>query len=275
MMNCKQQSISKHNGAYNAFPLKKENIHWPLKIFTLSHFSLIIDGKPLKFMGKAQYKPLELIKALVVFGGRDVSKHQLADTLYPEVDGDKALRALFTTIHRLRKLIRNKDVIQLQGNKLNLNAEFCWVDVWILERLLGRIDIALVKSDIDFDEISYLTNKVLQLYRGKFLKEDVNNAWVLTFRERLSYKFLRKLILLGEFWEQKGHTKMAIDIYLHALEEDRLVEEFYQRLMICYNNQGFGLEAMSVYERCHRTLNAILGIKPSTKTKAIRDQLIN
>ncbi len=272
-MNYEQQHISKHNSVLDEYPLEKENMHKILKIFTLGRFSLIINGEPLKFIGKAQYKPLEFIKALIVFGGRDVSKHQLADTLYPEVEGDKAQRALITTLHRLRKLIGNKEVIQLQGSNLALNAECCWVDVWILERLLGRIDKALVQSDRDINEILSLTNKVLQLYKGKFLKEEVNSSWVLTFRERLRYKIIRKLSMLGQFWEQRGNMEMAMDIYLRALEEDELAEEFYQRLMICYKKQGFGGEAMSVYDRCYKTLNAILGIEPSSKTKAICEQL--
>ncbi len=255
--------------------LENNNQSWQIKVFTLGRFSVLIYGKPLNFNGQAQHKPLELLKALITLGGRDVSKYKLADTLYPEAEGDKSMRSMVTTLHRLRELINNNDAIQFQGHRLTLNPEYFWVDIWILERLLGKIDISLIESYIDNNEILYLTNKVLQLYRGPFLREEVNNSLAFSFRKSISYKFLRKLSLLGQLLEKRGLIDMAIDVYLRALEEDELAEKFYQRLMICYQKQGFRGEAMSVYKRCCRTLNTILGIDPSGETKAIRTQFLN
>jgi LuxR family maltose regulon positive regulatory protein len=47
---------------------------WPIRIVTLGEFRVEIDGAPLSFEGKAQAKPLELLKALLSFGGRGGSR---------------------------------------------------------------------------------------------------------------------------------------------------------------------------------------------------------
>jgi DNA-binding SARP family transcriptional activator len=54
------------------------------------------------------------------------------------------------------------------------------------------------------------------------------------------------------------------------LAVDPLVEEYYQRLMICHQRQGQRAEAVSVYQRCREVLQASLGIAPSPETEAMR-----
>jgi hypothetical protein len=48
------------------------------------------DGEPMDFAGKASRKPLDLLKALIAFGGSDVSQGSLIDALWPELEGDRA-----------------------------------------------------------------------------------------------------------------------------------------------------------------------------------------
>ncbi len=61
-------------------PVHLENWPWPLKIFTLGQFSIIKEGGPIRFSTKAQKKPLEMIKVLIAFGGRNVSKASICDS---------------------------------------------------------------------------------------------------------------------------------------------------------------------------------------------------
>ncbi len=255
--------------------LDNDDMSVRLKVFTFGRFSIVIDGKPLIFKGKAQHQPLKLLKVLIVLGGRDINKCRISDILYPDGEGDKSLRALTTTLHRLRKLLGNNDIIHFNDCKLTLDAKYCWVDVWSLERLLGTIDKDLMHSTVNNDYIFSLTNRILQLYKGEFLGELIDDSWVLPYREHIRNRFLRKIRLLGLYWEKRKQYEMAVDIYLRALEEDELSEEFYQRLMICYQKLGLRSEAISVYERCSRNLKSFRGIKPSVKTKTLVKSIIS
>ena len=76
-----------------------------IKIYTLGRFSLISNGKPMKFIKKAQSKPLLMLKALIALGGREVRKEQIADALWPDADGDISVRSFDTTLYRLRKML--------------------------------------------------------------------------------------------------------------------------------------------------------------------------
>ncbi|MGH6783039.1 MAG: hypothetical protein ACREBP_00250, partial [Sphingomicrobium sp.] len=78
---------------------------WPVKVYTLGRFDLIVDGAPLRVADKGQKKPLELLMALVALGGRQVPQTRLADLLWPDAEGDAAYRALITTLQRLRRLL--------------------------------------------------------------------------------------------------------------------------------------------------------------------------
>jgi tetratricopeptide (TPR) repeat protein len=117
-------------------PLHLDMWPWPFKIKTIGTFELLRDDVPVFFSGKVK-KPLELLKTLVASGGKNVSQETLADALWPEADGDQALRSFDTTLHRLRKLMGNENVLQLQAGRLSLDPKYCWIDTWALEQKQG------------------------------------------------------------------------------------------------------------------------------------------
>ena len=66
---------------------------WPVRIRTLGRFEVIIDGVSLQSSGKSQRKLLELLKALVAFGGEQVNIDKLSDALWPDAEGGLARSA--------------------------------------------------------------------------------------------------------------------------------------------------------------------------------------
>ena len=70
-----------------------------VSVFTLGRFSLLLNGKPAEFGRKAPQRPLELLKAIIALGGREVSSTSLMSALWPDVDGDVAQRSFDTTLH--------------------------------------------------------------------------------------------------------------------------------------------------------------------------------
>jgi two-component SAPR family response regulator len=95
----------------------------------------------------------------------------------------------------------------------------------------------------------------------------------MTARERLRSKFLRAVGFLGRSLERDGQWTEAIACYRRGLEVDDLAEGFYQRLMLCHGRLGQIAEAVGVYDRCRKTLTAVLGILPSPETETIRRSL--
>ena len=264
--------IRKRDLTPDSLPITVENWPWPIKVFTLGRFSILKDGVPIRFSTKAQKKPLELIKVLIALGGRDVSKAHISDALWPDAEGDKADRALTTTLHRLRRLLGDDRAVQIQSGKLDLNPSYCWVDCWAFERLLSMAEDASKLKDMDA-EIS-LTEKALVVYNGAFLVGEMLESWAVSPRERLRSKFLRAVNSISSGLASIGQWEKAADYYRRSLDVDDLSEETYQRLMHCLQQLGRNTEALSIYERCRNTLNAAFGLTPSSKTKAIRRSLL-
>ena len=90
---------------------------WPLKIRTLGAFALLRDDKPLASTGKAQKKPLELLKAVVAHGGRAVDAALLTSLLWPDAEGDDAKTSFDSNLYRLRKLLAVDNALPLDGGQ--------------------------------------------------------------------------------------------------------------------------------------------------------------
>jgi len=114
-----------------------------------------------------------------------------------------------------------------------------------------------------------LTEKAVGIYRGHFLPTDAKEPWAISLRERFRAKFMQCINSLGSCWMEGGRYDKAIQVFMNGLEIDDLAEEFYQYLMVCYNQLGQQAEAVKVYRRCRSVLESSLGLKPSSKTESI------
>ena len=243
----------------------------PLTIFTLGRFTLLVNGAPADYGRKVPKRPLELLKAIIAQGGRDVSTSRLTTLLWPDVDGDKATGSFDTTLHRLRKFLGDERVLVLRDGKLSLDANFCRVDVWTLERLLAstKLTIRDATSTSRISLMEKLTESLLGLYQEHFLVNEEATSWSVSMRERLRSKYIHHLIEIGRFWESQDRWDQAIECYRKGIDVDDLVEVFYQRLMHCYLRTHRLSEGMAVYRRCCQTLSVILSLQPEPETESL------
>jgi DNA-binding SARP family transcriptional activator len=244
---------------------------WPVKVYTLGRFSLVVDGKVLPSARKTRQKPLLLLKALIALGGREVFEEQFTEILWPDADGDLAHQSLAKTLERLREMLGDDRAVLLRDGRLTLNNRYCWVDVWEFERNLGRADAARkpgarVPND---GEVARLAERAIALYQGAFLSGETFCSGIVTHRERLRSKFLRAVVRAGRHWEQAGEWEKAIVCNQKGLEVDPLSEDLYRGLISCNLRMGRAAEAHAVYQRCCKTLSAVLGVSPSPDLKAI------
>ncbi len=261
-------------------PLHLENWPWPVRIYTLGRFELLVNEEPIQTSRKTPSKVLSLLKVLVALGGRKVRETQLEDALWPDAEGDMAHQAFANALHRLRKLIGHNEAVQRLDGCLTLDPRYCWVDVWAFERHVAQAEGHWVKYKKHkkkevLSEAILVAQKASSLYGGAFLPNEPWEPWAVNLREQLRNAFLGNVRKLGAHWEGVGQWDMAIECYYKGLEADTLAEELYQRIMICHDRLGRRAEALSAYEQCKQILSTILGIDPSAKTDAIRKSLLD
>jgi LuxR family transcriptional regulator, maltose regulon positive regulatory protein len=237
-----------------------------IKVYTLGPFSLLVDGKPLRFARKAKSKPLELLKALIAHGGRDVRQDSLAAALWPDSDADLAAYSLTSTLHRLRMLV-GPSTIQRQAGRLSVDTSRCWVDAWSFERKLTLLERAHRSQELDAT-LDLAASLVLQ-YRGPFLAGDADHAWVLCARERIQGRLLNLLDSIGTALALARRYEQAFAWFKRAVEINPLAEGPYRSLMQLNLEQGRHADVLLTYQHCRNVLAAGLGCAPSMETEAL------
>lgn len=242
---------------------------WPylLRIYTLGRFEIVKNDEPLVFAGKVQKKPLEMLKAVIAFGGTNVPEDRVIDALWPDADGDLAHKSFETTLARLRRLLGGNDFIRCSAGQISIDPVRCWVDSLALEQVLGKIRRAA-------DQTAQLWMKAASLHQGPFLPADTNFDWALSRRETLKNGLLHATFAAGSHHEYAGHWQTAVNCYLQGMDADHLSEELYRRLMACYAKLGDRAAAVKTYKRCRAILQAELGVDPSAETQAVYSSIV-
>ena len=167
---------------------------WPLRVFTLGSFALERDGEPIRFEGKVPKKPLEMLKALIAFGGREVPSATICAALWPDAEADAADNALGITLQRLRKILGDERAVSQQGGKLTLDSRRCWVDAWALQDVLERAEAMLRTRNADSD-LETAAERIRELSRRRIPGERTGAALA---------------IAIARPAEGKGHARGAI-----------------------------------------------------------------
>ncbi len=219
-----QELIRKRSFTPDTPPYHLENWPWPVKIYTLGRFSLLENGKPVRSQGKTQKKPLEMLKAVIALGGREVNEERIIDALWPDAEDDAARMLFKTTLYRLRQLMGNSNAIVVHEGRVTLDNRLCWVDAWAFERFLGEAEKEWVRSREQQStsrgadkaaEAARLMEKALALYQCPFLEADCNEPWTVSQREHLRMRYIRAVGRLGCHWEhdrgfRKGRGLLSI-----------------------------------------------------------------
>jgi ATP/maltotriose-dependent transcriptional regulator MalT len=201
-------------------PLGVEGWPWAYRVQTFGGFRLLRHDEPLgapggKAAGKAKKRPLELLKVLVAYGGEQVSESKVTDALWPRIDGDSAHRSFTSTLHRLRKLLGEDRAVTLHEGRLSLDRRYFWLDTWAFEQLAADLE-----SVEDSQQMEKLAERLLALYRGSFMADDADAAWMIQARERLRSRFARVLGRVCRHWQERGEGERARALHERCLEID-------------------------------------------------------
>lgn len=235
---------------------------WPFKVYVLGSFRVLKGDAPIRFSRRTQRKTLELLQALIAFGGTDVPAGSLTDALWPDSDGDAGYHALESALYRLRLLLGAPGAVTMAGSKLTLDRRYFWVDMWAFERELQ----AGAERGVD---VAVRFARIRELYHGHFLAQESDKPWALKTRQALREKFMRSLRNAARAYENQRLWEEAANVYQAGIELDGMAEDLYRGLMICHRELGEHTEVLQVYRRCRELLTKVLGVQPNPKTQAI------
>ncbi|MGE5088132.1 MAG: BTAD domain-containing putative transcriptional regulator [Candidatus Levyibacteriota bacterium] len=218
---------------------------WPIRVHALGTLRIEVDGEELRFGPRAQRKPLDLLKLIVVHGPAPIDTALVLDALWPDAEGGAARAAFDMTVMRMRKLLAREDALRLDGGRVGLDPGCVWVDAWAYAA--GAIDT----------------------YPGPLFGADAVQPWWAGARERLHQRFLQRVRQRGQVLEQSGDLDGALAIYESGLAQDPLAEELYQAVIRCHGRAGRQADALRAFRRCREQLSIVLGVAPSPVTLAL------
>lgn len=240
---------------------------WWVKIYTLGRFEIMIDGQPLGKQRKAPHRLLDLLAAIIAFGGQEVPITRLVDTLWPEVDGDTAQENFKKSIMRLRHLLGIDGIIQWQEGKVSLNRDLCWVDAPAFEAGAKQAEERTEASTSN--RHADRAARASACYRGPFLGLEDCPPWAMPYRDRLRDRYIKLIVRQCDLSNAKRKTTDVVRCLEQALEVDPLAEPLYQRLISLLVAERRQADAALWYHRCRSSLARWADRQPAPETQRL------
>jgi two-component SAPR family response regulator len=216
------------------------------------------DGRRLELHWRTA-KAKELFVYLLHKRGSSVPKERLIDLLWPEMEEEKALTNLHTTVYQVRRLLKDQVLscrLSYVENSYRLDAADieCDADRWEAE-----VKEALEEPLIEGVRLQRL-KRLADAYGGDFLEQE-GYLWAEDERQRLRLLWLEAARRAADLAEQTGNTADAAALLVRIRERFPYSEEFHLRLIRLYDRMGLQREADAEFERLVR-MQEELGLKP-------------
>jgi DNA-binding SARP family transcriptional activator len=208
---------------------------------------------------------------LVSERGRQVSKDELADSLWPQRLPKAFDAGVSAIVSKLRSLFEEIGI----GRQSLTAASGCYQlrlppDAWI--------DVEAALESVHVAEAGLLAARPRNAYgpavvacailRRPFLLGE-EGTWVESRRESLRKARLRALDCLAEIHTSTGEHALALRAAEEAIELEPFREAGYRRLMLIHEASGNPAEALRLYVKLKALLEAEVGSGPGPETRRL------
>ena len=232
-----------------------------MKVRCFGRFKVIIGSSEVKFRtGKAE----ELLACLIDSRGREVSRNEIIDRLWPDYDGDRAVAHFNTTLHYVRKaLLRSgiKTPIEHLRGSYRLDTTSIDCDG---HRFMSRVSAS--------DKINAITipeyEEIAALYTGDYLG-DHEFQWAERNRMLFREKYIQLLIKMADYYETVGNHQKLIEILKAGLTCEPLHSTLNYRLIEALLAVKDSIAAAKYCDIYRRGLKNELGLEPEAKFRKL------
>ncbi len=269
-----------------------ENIPSPPPLFRVSMFGRFTLERllPRSAQDTSRYEPIaermwrsrsaarSLFKLLLCRTRRRAPKEFLVETLWPDVDEDRANHCFDSAVSVLRTLLRPEKqresllVTLHTGNTLLYelpSQHMLWTDCDAFTSLLSDAERAKSQGR---DPLPIL-EAGQQLVSGEFLEDEWYSEWAQSKRDTMNATRHHLLHTLANLYTQRGMVEHTELLLLTALEQESTDEDALCRLMLLLHQQGRRHEALRFYQRTVDALQEELGTRPSAYTQGLAAQI--
>ncbi|MFC5702709.1 BTAD domain-containing putative transcriptional regulator [Cohnella faecalis] len=210
-------------------------------------------------------KTEELMALLLHHRGEAVSRDRILDTLWSEVDVERAGGQFHTTTHYLRKALQRiglEGLVQHAkgGYRIEMSRLDCDLDEW------DRLRTSAIQAEDN--EVSQEAAELIDLYGEGYLAGH-SYSWAEPMRIRIQSEYVGLLIDLQEREEKRGRYDAAAELLRQALSHDPLNERLHERLIRVLVLADDRVSAMKQYETLRTMLQAEFGMGPKEAVRRL------
>ncbi|GCE02967.1 DUF6788 family protein [Dictyobacter aurantiacus] len=219
-----------------------------------------------------------LLGCLLSSPNRRLSREQVMDQLWPDLEIDIAANRLNGAVHELRQMLEpdltrpaasrllklERDVLELAGHQQ------IWVDAEAFENLIKEAD-----TSTDPVRTRQLQEEAANLYRGSYLLEELYSEWAGQRRDALQRAWVGLLLNLAQSQAENEEYASAIETLDRLRTADPTNETALQHLMMLLTQRDRRGEALQVYKRHQEMLERDYESEPLPETIELYEKLRN
>lgn len=243
-----------------------------LQVQYMGGFSLKWDGKPLYLELDAGSKPLQLLRMLLFYRAKGITRAFAIENLFGNEDSVNPVNNLRNTRFRLKKLLIEAglpecEYILVRGGRLYWDeAVPVSLDVELFDKAAQK---ALKETKADKRCAAAL--KACELYQGALLPGDAVLPWVVVENQRLTQMYEELVQEACAGMEAEQNWLAAQELYTKASELQPYNEQWAIGSMRCLQSMNRHKEALQLYEETVTCLMDSFGIAPSEALRRCLD----
>src|SRR5579875_1009992 len=247
-----------------------------LEVSILGRFEIRRGRETLTGGNWSRRKVRDLFKLLLSVEQHRLHREQVQEILWPASTLEQASNSFGKTLYLLRRafepdLVAGKGAassyILLDRDTVMLLAEHMRIDADVFEtaakQLQGRLRAPAARLD---ETLLDECERVLALYGGDFLPEDLYEDWTTRRRDRLRRVYCSLLENAAELALEHGKGQRACEYLLTLLEYNPADEQTHRQLMLTYARMGRRRDAINQYQRLRDVLREELRTNPLSET---------
>jgi DNA-binding SARP family transcriptional activator len=251
-----------------------EELHIPIiRVDLFGRFNISVNDI---IIPKDEWKTKKItgvLKYLLVHRGRAISKDRLMDMFWPGADKKLASMSLRAAQYELKKVFR-KYGAEADGETLFLNERRDSLGVRTGKMLVVDVDLflshfnelkKLPPDKSDMEQKKTILERMVDLYKGDLLEEELYEDWAFAEREELRSIYFGSVMELVNIYIVDGEQREAEKLLLKTLARDQYNEEACLcliKLYIAANQKG---RAVKLYSKFVSRFERELNIKPDER----------
>ncbi len=175
----------------------------------------------------------------------EVTRNQICETFWPNLDIDQAVNVFHVTKRRLHKAL-GIDILSHDGTyyRINPDVSFYFDAFDFVESLLA------CRYEQPEDEFAQW-QRIAKLYRGPFLHGH-HASWIEERRSAYSLAYIESLLRTADIWTERGNEELALLTLGRAIDADYSLEPVHLRLLRLYVKLGRRAEAVAHYRELEK-----------------------